>query len=173
MSGIVMTYQRHTIASCIAGLALIIAGTAHASACWDARTVGAARISELETMLLLSSLRCRIIGFDFHESYDHFADTYKDVFDAAQFTLKTHFDADGSDGGRREYDRYLTGVANFYGTGRTDADTCHAFEAINTELGSAAANSDMIPMIAMEMVRDPHFDGPRCPSVQSPANTGR
>lgn len=168
-----MTCQPHTLASCVAGLALIFAGTAHASACWDAQTVGAARISEFETMLMVSSLRCRAGGFDFHESYERFADTYKAAFGAAQLRLKAHFDAGGSDGGRLAYDRYLIGVANFYGTGKTDADTCHAFEAINRELGDAAANPDLLPMIAMEMVRDPQIGGTRCLPAQLPAVSGR
>ena len=167
-----MTCQRQTLASCVAGLALIFAGPLHASACWDAPTVGAARISEFETMLMVSSLRCRAIGFDFHESYERFAETYKDAFGAAQLTLKAHFDAGGSDGGR-EYDRYLIGVANFYGIGRTDAATCQAFEAVNKELGDGAANPDLLPMIDMEMVRDPLIGGARCPPAQMQAASDR
>lgn len=169
-----MTGQRQTIATCVAALALVATGTAHASACWDAPSIGAARISELETMLMVTSLRCRAKGFDFHESYERFADTYKDAFGAAQTALRTHFGASGSEEGRRAYDSYLIGVANFYGIGKTDADTCHAFEAVNKELGGVAAKPGLIPLMAMEMVRDPQIAGTRCPAalVQSHIDSG-
>lgn len=168
-----MSGRRHGIATCLAGIALMATGSAHGSDCWDAPSVGAARISELETMLMVVSLRCRAKGFDFHDSYERFAENYKAAFSAAQVTLKTHFGASGSEAGHRAYDSYLIGIANFYGTGKTDADTCHAFKVMNEELGGAAANPDLLPVIALEMVPDPRVAGAKCPPAQVQAVAGR
>lgn len=157
-----MTRQTRKIASSLAGLALVLASAAQASPCWEAGTVSAGRLIELETMFLVSSLRCRTIGFDFRDNYESFAEAYKDTFDTAQHTVKAHF-GKGSTDGRVYYQRYLTGLANFYGTGRTDADTCHDFEALNRELANAVPNPDLLDIIAAEMVRNPQIDGPTCP----------
>lgn len=157
-----MTWQPSKIACSLAGLALALASPAHASPCWEAGTVSAGRLIELETMFLVSSLRCRIIGFDFRDSYESFVDAYEDTFDTAQHTVKAHFGKGGTDG-PGYYQRYLTSLANFYGIGRTDADTCHAFEAINRELANAVTNPDVLNMIAAEMVRNPKIDGSMCP----------
>lgn len=162
MRAVVMTKQPRKIAFCLAGLALALAGTAHASPCWEAGTVSAARLIELETMFLVTSLRCRAIGFDFRNSNERFSEAHQGTFGRAQHTVKAHFDRGGADA-RNSYQRYLTGLANFYGAGRTDAHTCHGFEAINRELAGAVANPDLLNMIAAEMVRNPQIGGPICP----------
>lgn len=157
-----MTRRPRKIALGLAGLALALAGTAQASPCWDTGTVNAGRLIELETMFLVSSLRCRAIGVDFRDSNESFAEAYKHTFGTAQHTVMAHFDKAGADS-RGNYQRYLTGLANFYGAGRTDAETCGGFEAINRELATAAANPDLLGMIATAMVRDPQIDGVICP----------
>lgn len=162
MREIIMTRRPRKIALSLAGLALALAGTAQASPCWDNGTVSAGRLIELETMFLVSSLRCKAIGVDFRDSNESFAEAYKHTFGTAQHTVMAHFDRAGADG-RGDYQRYLTGLANFYGAGKTDAETCHGFEALNRELGNAAANPDVLGMIAAEMVRDPQIDGLICP----------
>jgi hypothetical protein len=166
MWSIVMIGAAYGIGTCIAGLALMASGAARAVPCWDAPAVAAAQISELETMLLVTSLRCRAAGFDFHESYERFTEVYRSPFRAAQRVLRAHFGADISVDGRRAYDSYLISVANFYGAGTTDAATCNAFETVNGELGSAAAQPGLLPLIAMEMLPDPQINGPRCPAVE-------
>jgi hypothetical protein len=75
----------------------------------------------------------------------------------ARFGEKAKVDAKGGD-----YDRFLTGIANFYGMGKTETGICRQFEAVLGELGQATANADFLASMVMQMVRDPHLDSARC-----------
>jgi hypothetical protein len=144
-----------------ATLALAAALPAQAATCWDARTIGAARINELGTMMMTASLRCRIAGVDFRDSLDRASRTFRQEFDAAHDRLQRHFAGSGADGGMA-YGRFLTRIANLYGAGRADRGTCRALAAVNEELARPGVERDLLMLVALEMVRDPRIDGPTC-----------
>jgi hypothetical protein len=158
-----MIFARHGHAgACLAVVAMALSSPAQASTCLDAKAVDAARVVELGAMLLVSNLRCKAKGFDFHQSYEHAAEVHEAEFVSAHDTLKARFETGDATTDHTAYDRQLTAVANYYGRGKTDADTCHALELVNVELGNAPAGSDLLPMIATEMVRDPIIDVTGC-----------
>ncbi len=146
--------------------ALLHAPAAAAAACWQAAEIGAARINELETLLMTTSLRCRTVGIDFRDEHDRMVTSYNPMFAAAQDRLKVHYGAKTA-AGRLEFQSYITTIANRYGTGQVNAATCQRFQIIHRELSHGPADADLLATIAMAMVRDPWLDGPRCPAAQA------
>lgn len=144
------------------------------SACWAPATMGAARISELNTLLMASSLRCRRVGVDFAPGYEKVLAAHGAAFRQAEQRIRAHFGVDRSDS-RDDYDSYVVSIANLYGAGRADRATCAQLGAIADALGAAPGNTDMLATIAIQMIRDPHA-GPRCPGkavAATPAAAGK
>lgn len=158
-----MSMRPSVAALALAGL--LLAPSAQAAACWQAAEIGAARINELETLLMTTSLRCRSIGIDFRDEHDRMVASYNPMFAAAQDRLKVHYGAKTA-AGRQDFQRYITTIANRYGTGQVNAATCQRFQIIHRELVNGPANHDLLATIAMAMVRDPWLDAPRCPATQ-------
>lgn len=143
-----------------------LAGTAAAQTprCWAPDEIGAARISELNIMLMDVHLRCRSKGIDISVSYDRFLTANRKAIETAATGLKAHFGVTPGDRKQNAYDSYMIGLANFYGAGKTDEQICRQFEVVATHLGNAGADGDLLATVAMQLVRDPRIDGPRCPA---------
>lgn len=150
--------------------ALASAGTAQAAGCWDAPHIGAARVAEFQTLMMVATLRCKSIGVDLHDRYEHFLEVHRATLRGAQDNLRLHF-AEGAPRGAPvaasggAFDHFLTGVANFYGMGSTNAGVCERVGLLLTELGKVESTADLLAGVMMEMVRDPHLDAARCPAV--------
>ncbi|MBC2669153.1 hypothetical protein ACFOON_09280 [Novosphingobium piscinae] len=144
-----------------AALALLgLAGPALASPCWAPATMGAARISELNTLLMASNLRCKRVGVNFADSYEKVLVAHGAAFRAAEARLRAHFGVDHSDSAD-DYDSYVVSIANHYGGGRADPGTCAQLGTIAAALAAAPGNADLLATIAIQMIRDPHT-GQRC-----------
>lgn len=154
---------------CIAATAIGITATpapgqAPASAaCWTPKVVGAARIRELNLMLVAVTLRCKRYNATMADALDKLHVTQRKALDAADQVLRAHFNVDSGRPARLAYDSYLISVVNFYGTGKTTAESCRQFGDVIDALGHGAATADMLADYAMHMVRDPRIKGERCP----------
>lgn len=137
----------------------------HASAavpCWDAPTIGAARISEFETLMMVSVLRCKSAGIDMRPDLDRFQTVQRGILEKAHEALRTRYGVARLKQGNNDYDRFITMVANAYGMGQTAAGVCQQVGALLTELAKAETGADMLANAVIEMVRDPHLDAERC-----------
>ena len=142
---------------------LVLATTAHATPCWTPEAIDAARVQEFEVMLSTVSLRCRATGHDLGEGFARFRVLHGQHLEQVLARLGEHFGADKSVAGRRALDHFLIQLANQFGLGRTDLDTCRTFDALMRELAGSGATTDMLETLALTMIREPHIDGPRCP----------
>lgn len=152
----------HRLAAALALAAM--ASPAAASPCWGPALLGAARISELNTLLMTSTLRCKRTGINFSASYEKVLSAHAAAFKAAEARLRAHFGIDHSDSAD-DYDSYVVSIANFYGGGRADPATCWQLGAIASTLGNAAGDAELLASIAIQMIRDPRT-GPHCPAAQ-------
>lgn len=113
-----------------AGAALMIAFTfgqaqAAASDCWSAQEISAAKVRDLQTMLMVAGLRCRGTGTDVLAGYNRFVSVHRTAIVEVNNRLKGHFNAAyGAAEGQRSYDRFTTALANAYGAGAEGAGDC-------------------------------------------------
>jgi hypothetical protein len=142
----------------IAALALggTLASGAAQAACWDSNAIEAAQVHDLETMLMVASLRCRIGGHDFLPSYNAFVRGSRPTLAAMNDRLRTHF------GDLNSYDRYVTSVANRYGGGTAGLD-CGDMASILKEARGAAGSAPVLVKIARQAGIQPNLPGSACP----------
>src|SRR5438067_1922942 len=109
--------MRHPISKAAAGVAaaaLLIAAPANAATCWKPEGAAAAKLRDLQSRLMVATLRCRAIGADIEASYSNFVRSNRQTIKAANDLLKAQF-ATGDKAGERAYDSFATALANQYG----------------------------------------------------------
>ena len=86
----------HAVAA-MAGAALLLASApANAAGCWAKEDAAvAAKVRELQTMLMVGALRCRATGIDILPSYNAFVSTHRKTIAAMNDRLKAHFASSG------------------------------------------------------------------------------
>ncbi len=141
-------------------LALASLTTAPAqAACWSSDAAEAASVRDMETMLMVSALRCKMTGKDVIGAYNQFVRTSRTALIDVNETLRLHF---ASSGGLTAYDRYVTSIANRYGAGADGLncnDIASILSAANAEGGSKAGlirlahDADVQPMLAGGLCR--------------------
>lgn len=104
-----------------AALAVFMSGPAQA-ACWTPSQVSAARVQELDTMLMVAALRCRpaqgLVGRDLLTAYNAVVTRHRAVLAAGNGEVRDYFTAAlGAKAMMAAYDTHVTRVANRYGSG--------------------------------------------------------
>ena len=151
----------------VAALAIAtIAGQATAASndCWAAQETSAAKVRDLQSMLMVAALRCRTSGVDVLASYNQFVRNNREALVATNSRLKVHFNtAYGPVEGQRAYDRFTTALANAYGAGDSGAESCSDMAEL-ADYG-ALANGSATQLIAVAEQRgiQPELPTMRCP----------
>ncbi len=128
------------------------------AACWSPAAEDAARIRDMETMLMVSALRCRLTGEDFLKSYNGFVKTSRPALVRVNDTLRQHF---AGEGGLNAYDRYVTSIANRYGAGTSDM-TCGDMSAFLDAARAEKGSYDGLSRLALAARVKPVLAGGRC-----------
>ena len=154
--GIIMKHASgRVVALMIAAIGMDV--PAHA-ACWGAAEVSAAKVRDLETMLMVSALRCRAGDPSILPAYNNLVMQSRDALTAVNDQLRAHFSAGiGSTAGLNAYDRYVTAIANRYGGGARGlscADMASILSAANAEGGSATGLARLASDAGVEPVLD-------------------
>lgn len=129
----------------IAAACVIVAAPAQAN-CWKADAVAAAKVRDMETMLMVSALRCRASG-DLLARYNAFVVQSRGPLTEVNDTLRGHFaESVGKSGALDAYDNFVTAIANRYGAGAAGlscADMDAIADAALAEGTSFAALADL------------------------------
>ena len=134
------------------------------AACWDVSSIAAARVSEFETLLMVSMLRCKSSGIDMQTGFDAFLAANKTTLESAHLTLRARYGVSKTKRGNNDYDRFVTSVANTYGMGQTEAGVCQQVGVLLADLAKDGS-ADLLADAVIQMVRDPHLDEARCPTA--------
>ncbi len=125
----------------------LFAGSPAVAGCWTPPEREAAQVRELQTMLMVASLRCQAAGIEITGDYNGFVKAARETLETANLRIKTHFAVGG--GAQADYDRFTTLLANAYGDAQTDAETCA--EAAGTARAAAAAVSGIARLAATRL----------------------
>lgn len=130
------------------------------AACWDENSVNAAKVRDMETMLMVSALRCRLKGDpQMLTSYNDFVRTSRAALVQVNDTLRAHF---AGEGGLNAYDRYVTAIANRYGGG-AEGLTCEDMSSILAAAQAERGSLTGLTRLANAAEVQPVLDGGRCP----------
>lgn len=145
--------------------AMAIGGTlftlpAQAAGCWDNQAVNAAKIRDLQTMLMVGTLRCRIGNESLLPVYNRFVNNNRSALKQSNEQLHQHFTRTGS--GVNGYDRFTTSLANSYGAGTKGISDCAELRALAAEAAMAKGNSDRLLMVAEKYEVEPIAPRQQC-----------
>src|SRR5689334_17915523 len=146
-----MTHYRRTAlgAAFLVSSLLSTVALAETPAGWTEADISAAKVRELQTSLMVAALRCRAGGMDIVDSYNDFIAAARPQINAANSQLKAHFMAAGPIVGQRDYDRYTTALANYYGADETTPQRCDEAASMAREAAAAGGN---LPLLAARAI---------------------
>lgn len=164
-----MAYGIKSVALGFVVTSLMVAAPAQAAACWTADSVAAAKVRDLETMLMVSALRCRTSGHDFLNTYNSFVRASRAPLTVANDRLRAHFAAGlGANAGLNAYDRYVTSLANRYGAG-AEGLSCRDMASITDAALREGTSFANLERLAVRAEVSPVLNGTMCRTVVAQA----
>lgn len=140
----------------------IIAAPARAS-CWKADHIAAAKVRDMETMLMVSALRCRGQDASFIARYNKFVVQSRPALMQVNAKLRAHFaDSVGPGGVANAYDGYVTRIANRYGAGAPGLN-CQDLSDITDAAISETPTFGALAALAERAGVQPLLDESSCP----------
>ncbi|MET0376765.1 MAG: hypothetical protein ABW128_21240 [Rhizorhabdus sp.] len=147
---------------CAAAAVLSAVSPANAG-CWSAEHASAARVRDLQTFLMVETLRCQAMGYNISADYNAFVRGNRGAIGAANDRLKAFFiRSHGPIYGQTFYDRFTTSLANSYGAARTNADSCASTRSVAAEAALMANSGEGLLMIADRQGLNPALPGGYC-----------
>jgi hypothetical protein len=150
----------------LAGAALLCAQPASAAmSCWDEQEAAAAKIRDLQSRLMVATLRCRAMGIDVLTAYNDFVRINRTTLQQANGVIKAQFDQGYGQDGLRFYDSFTTALANEYGGDATSGEICEQTAAIAAEAVLAEGDVGLLVDLADRTGRSPELPGGVCPAT--------
>jgi hypothetical protein len=153
------TTMGNSLKRIIAALTLsAISITSAQAACWSDTAVSAAKVRDLETMLMVSALRCRTAENVMLKQYNQFVIQSRLALTAVNETLRAQF---AGAGGLNAYDRYVTSIANRYGAGAAGLG-CDDMTSILAAAQAESGSLNGLVRLANDAGVEPHLTDQRC-----------
>lgn len=142
--------------------AALVSTPARAAGCWSPVAVEAAQVRDFETMLMVSALRCRLVGTDFLPDYNRFIREKRAALTQVNDELRGQFRTMvGAAGALNAYDRYVTSIANSYGAG-AEGLSCRDQQSLVAAANAQPATRAALVTIAQRASAAPRLPGTRC-----------
>ena len=150
-------------AALAAAMTLAAAQPASAAACWDQQHAAAAKVRDLQSRLMVATLRCQAMGYDVSPAYNRFVRANKDTIQSANGIIKAQFADSGAAGAERAYDSFTTALANAYGGDATNGGICQETEQAENDGETAAGDVSLLLALADRLGPPPTLPGGTCP----------
>ena len=148
----------------LAAAALVYAQPASAAmSCWDEHETAAAKIRDLQSRLMVATLRCRAMGIDVLTVYNDFVRINRSTLQEANGVIKAQFDRGYGRDGQRFYDSFTTAMANQYGADATSGAICEETAAVAAEAVAAEGDVARLVELADRTGGSPELPGGVCP----------
>jgi hypothetical protein len=147
----------------VLGAVLMAVSVQPAQACWTNAAQDAAKIKHLNTMLMVTALRCRNTIDNFLPSYNQFVVKHNSLIGAQNAELRHYLSATyGARGAESALDRMSIGYANSYGNGHKEMD-CGQLKDLATRLASEHHGVLTMAAVADVNVVGTSWTGATCP----------
>jgi hypothetical protein len=148
----------------VAALALAATMATHpAQACWTGIEQDAAKVANLNTMMMVSALRCRNGQDNFLAEYNIFVRQNNTVLGAQNATIRSHFARiNGARAAESAMDRFVIGIANNYGAGHDSMD-CAQLKQLAVTLTEKGHSASTLISLAEANVESIPLPGGTCP----------
>lgn len=135
---------------------------APAQACWTNAEQDAARIANLNQMLMVSALRCRFGSDNFLDDYNRFVRSNNDVLAGQHAVIKGRYArTTGAKAAVGELDRFMIGLANYHGGGNGSPD-CPKLKSLSKGLAKGRNDVHSLALLAEEHAGVPRQAAQAC-----------
>jgi hypothetical protein len=133
-----------------------------AHACWTNAEQDAAKVANLNMMMMVTALRCRKGPDDFLADYNRFVKNNNSVIGSQNAEVRSHFARiGGTKSADAAMDKFIIGIANSYGGGHHRLG-CAELKTIAHDLSKSGHNAGSLLMIAERNVDEFHLTGGKC-----------
>ena len=141
---------KRTRAAVVVGAMMIcVPATAVAQeGCWNQTQVAAAKVRDLQSRLMVATLRCSAMGVNVAAEYNRFLAANRETIRGANAVLMGQFEASYGRQAQVQYDRFTTALANVYGDDATSQSVCAETAVLAGE--AAEAGGDIEALVAIE-----------------------
>jgi hypothetical protein len=115
--------------------------------CWDQTQVAAAKVRDLQSRLMVATLRCSAMGVNVAPAYNRFLAANRTTIRDANAVLMNQFQSAYGRQAQLHYDRFTTAMANIYGDDETSHSVCAETEVLAGEAADAAGDIDTLVAI--------------------------
>lgn len=145
-----MTGQKKGRAALVAAALMIcVPTTAYAqSGCWNTTQVAAAKVRDLQSRLMVATLRCSAMGVNVAAAYNRFLAANRETIRGANAVLMGQFQTVHGRQAQVHYDRFATALANIYGDDATSRTVCAETVVLAEEAAEAEGDIDLLIGIA-------------------------
>jgi hypothetical protein len=151
------------------GLSIAVATTCLAAqpaqaamSCWNQQQTAAAKIRDLQSRLMVATMRCHAMGIDVLPAYNDFVRSNRSTIQAANGVIKAQFAQGFGSNAQNEYDQFTTRLANAYGADSTNVAICQQTASRAREAVAANGDLDRLLHIAEAMGPAPQLPGGEC-----------
>ena len=124
-----------------AALTLGLAVPAQAAmGCWNETQLAAAKVRDLQSRLMVASLRCAAMGVDVSPAYNRFVVANRSTIQGANRIIMAQFRSGYGGQAQLHYDRFATALANAYGDDATNPTVCAETALVADEAAAAAGD---------------------------------
>ena len=138
----------------------IVATPAQAQSCWGPQAVAAAKLRNLDIMLMVTALRCRKGADNFQPDYYSFSAAHQAELNVANGVLRAQLTGGGATAANRALDRMSTSIANSYGLGHPDLG-CSELRKVTRDLATTRTSGALL-QAADALVGAPAIPGGQC-----------
>lgn len=146
-----------------AALTMCVSTPALAAAeCWNQTQVAAAKVRDLQSRLMVATLRCSAMGVNIAEAYNRFIAANRGTIQGANAVLLAQFRSGFGRQGETEYDRFATSLANIYGDDATSETVCADTVVLADEAAAAGGEIDLLVAIEDRLGFETPLPGGQC-----------
>ena len=152
--------KAYLAAAMLAATGIVATAPAQAQSCWGAQAVSAAKLRNLDIMLMVTALRCRKGADNFQPDYYDFSAAHQAELNVANGVLRAQFAGGGVIAANRALDRMSTSIANSYGLGHPNMG-CGELRQVTRGLATSRASGALLDA-ADALVGSPMIPGGSC-----------
>lgn len=153
----------------VVALAAMLAAPVQA-ACWTRDEAAAAGVRQLQSMLMVTALRCQAGGEGMMADYNQFVSANRTAIVAENERIRAHFiHAQGVLPGERAYDSFTTSMANGYGAGAGAPRSCRMAASLAHEASGMGGSREGLLMLVSRLGLEARLPEGRC---EGPASLG-
>ena len=152
--------KAYLAAAMLAATGIVATAPAQAQSCWGPQAVSAAKLRNLDIMLMVTALRCRTGADNFQPDYYDFAAAHQAELNVANGVLRAQFTGAGAVAANRALDKMSTGIANSYGLGHPNMG-CRELRQVTRDLAVTHSSGALLDA-ADALVGAPAIPGGQC-----------